>query len=72
MICGVNVSQSPTDHYEIPALMDVILNNILVEKPDIISVDTIYGTIINLIYLKNKDITPLIPTRKHGKSLFII
>ena len=58
MICGVNVSLSPTDHYEIPALMDVVLNNIPVEKPDMISADTIYRTIINLTYLKEKGITP--------------
>ena len=68
MICGVNVSLSPTDHYEIPALMDVVLNNIPVEKPDMISADTIYRTIINLTYLKEKRITPLIPTRKQGKE----
>ena len=47
--------------------MDVVLNNIPVEKPDMISADTIYRTIINLTYLKEKGITPLIPTRKQGK-----
>ena len=48
--------------------MDVVLNNIPVEKPDMISADTIYRTIINLTYLKEKGITPLIPTRKQGKE----
>ena len=25
LICGINLSQSPTDHYEIPSLMDKVL-----------------------------------------------
>lgn len=68
LICGINISQSPTDHYEIPSLMDKILNNIPVQKPEVISADTIYRTIINLTYLEEKGITPLIPTRKQGKA----
>ena len=68
LICGINVSQSPTDHYEIPALMDKVLNNITVSKPSVISADTIYRTIVNLTYLENKEITPLIPTRKQSKQ----
>ena len=67
LICGINVSQSPTDHYEIPSLMDKVLYNIPADKPRVISADTIYRTIINLTYLEEKGITPLIPTRKQGK-----
>ena len=68
LICGINISQSPTDHYEIPSLMDKVLKNIPIEKPKIISADTIYRTIINLTYLHETGITPLIPTRKQGKA----
>ena len=68
LICGINVSQSPTDHYEIPSLMDKVLYNIPADKPRVISADTIYRTIINLTYLEKKGITPLIPTRKQGKE----
>ena len=64
LICGINISQSPTDHYEIPSLMDKVLKNIPIEKPKIISADTIYRTIINLTYLYETGITPLIPTQK--------
>ena len=63
----VNVSQSPTDHYEIPALMDKIFNNIPIEKPNKISADTIYKSIVNLTYLKEKVITPLILTKNRKR-----
>ena len=68
LICGVNVSQSPTDHYEIPGIMDVIIENLEYHKPIKISADTIYRTIENLTYLSEKEIEFLIPTRKQGKE----
>lgn len=68
LICGVHVSQSPTDHYEIPGIMDVIIENLEYNKPIRISADTIYRTIENLTYLSEKDIDFLIPTRKQGKE----
>lgn len=68
LICGINVSQSPTDHYEIPALMEKVLKNLNGIKPEIVSADTIYRTIINLTYLKEEEITILTPTRKQGKE----
>ena len=40
IICGVNIVQNPTDHYQIPALMNQILVNLQI-KPQI-SADTIY------------------------------
>ena len=67
LICGINISQSPTDHYEIPALMEVILKNLNGIQPNMVSADTIYRTIINLTYLDEKEITILTPTRKQGK-----
>ena len=68
LICGINVSQSPTDHYEIPALMEKVLKNLNGIKPEIVSADTIYRTIINLTYLKEEEITILTPTRKQEKE----
>ena len=68
LICGVNVTQSPTDHYQIPDLMEISLDNLCGVIPDEISADTIYRTIYNLTYLEDKDITGLIPTRKQGKE----
>lgn len=41
LICGVNIVQSPTVHYQFSALMNQILVN-LNTKPTKISVDTIY------------------------------
>ena len=61
LICGVNVVQNPTDHYQIPALMNQILTNLNC-KPHMISADTIYLTLANLIYLDELGISALIPT----------
>ena len=47
--------------------MDKVLKNIPIEKPKIISADTIYRTIINLTYLHETGITPLIPTQKQKR-----
>ena len=62
LICGVNAVQNPTDHYQIPALMNQILVNLQI-KPQI-SVDTIYSTLANLEYLEELGITALIPTKR--------
>lgn len=51
LICGVNAVQNPTDHYQIPALMNQVLVNLQI-KPQKISADTIYSTLANLTYLK--------------------
>ena len=68
LICGVNVVQNPTDHYQIPALMDQILQNLLNIKPSKLSADTIYLTIANLTYLNNLGITALIPTSQQNRK----
>lgn len=68
LICGINVSQIPTDHYEIPDLMEKVLKNLNGIKPELVSADTIYRTIINLTYLDKKEIMILTPTRKQGKE----
>lgn len=67
LICGVNAVQNPTDHYQIPALMNQILVN-LQTKPQKISADTIYSTLVNLIYLDSIGITALIPTKQQNRE----
>ena len=67
LICGVNVVQNPTDHYQIPALMNQILVN-LNTKPKKISADTIYSTIANIEYLDNLGISALIPTSQQNRK----
>ena len=67
LICGVNAVQNPTDHYQIPALMNQILTN-LNSKPNKISADTIYLTLANLNYLENLGISALIPTSQQNRK----
>ena len=67
LICGVNVVQSPTDHYQIPALMDQVIDNLNL-KPLKVSADTIYSTIANLRYLNDMGITALIPTSQQNRK----
>ena len=67
LICGVNAVQNPTDHYQIPALMNQILTN-LNTKPNKISADTIYLTLANLNYLENLGISALIPTSQQNRK----
>ncbi len=67
LICGVNAVQNPTDHYQIPALMNQILTN-LNSKPSKISADTIYLTLANLNYLDNLGISALIPTSQQNRE----
>ena len=67
LICGVNVVQNPTDHYQIPALMNQILVN-LNTKPKKISADTIYLTLANIEYLDNLGISALIPTSQQNRK----
>ena len=67
LICGVNAVQNPTDHYQIPALMNQIITN-LNSKPSKISADTIYLTLANLNYLDNLGISALIPTSQQNRK----
>ena len=63
----VNAVQNPTDHYQIPALMNQILVNLQI-KPQKISADTIYSTLANLQYLEELGITALIPTKQQNRE----
>lgn len=67
LICGVNAVQNPTDHYQIPALMNQILVNLKLQ-PTKISADTIYSTLANLQYLEELGITALIPTKQQNRE----
>ena len=67
LICGVNAVQNPTDHYQIPSLMNQILVNLQI-KPQKISADTIYSTLANLQYLEELGITALIPTKQQNRE----
>lgn len=67
LICGINVVQFPTDHYQIPALLDQTIQNLQI-KPSIVSADTIYATISNFFYLKLQGISARIPTREQNKK----
>lgn len=67
LICGVNVVQNPTDHYQIPEILKQIITNLGL-KPEKVSADTVYSTIANLQYLDELDITALIPTRQQNRK----
>ena len=67
MICAINVTQSPTDHYQLPDIADKAINNIG-KSPKFISADTIYLNQISLSYFANNGIDGLIPTRKQSKE----
>ena len=67
LICAINVTQNPTDHYELPEIAEKTINNINT-KPKYISADTIYLNQISLSYLADEKIEGLIPTRKQSKE----
>ena len=67
LICAINVTQNPTNHYELPAIAERAIQNIQT-TPKYISTDTIYLNQISLSYLADKKIEGLIPTRKQTKE----
>ena len=67
MICALHVTQSPTDHYQLPEVADKAINN-MGKVPTHMSADTIYLNRISLSYFVNKGIDGLIPTRKQSKE----
>lgn len=67
LICAVNVTQNPTDHYQLPKISNKAIENIKT-KPKNISADTSYLNQISLTYLANNEINGLIPTRKQSKE----
>ena len=67
LICAINVTQNPTDHYELPNIAEKAIRNIQT-KPKYISADTIYLNEISLSYLADEEIDGLIPNRKQSKE----
>lgn len=67
LICGINVTQSPTDHYQLPAIADKAIKNIG-KTPKHMSADTIYLNPTSLTYFKDNNIDGEIPTRKQSKQ----
>ena len=67
LICAINITQNPTDHYELPKIAEKAIRNIKT-KPKYISADTIYLNQISLSYLAYEKIEGLIPTRKQTKE----
>ena len=67
LICTLNITQNPTDHYQLPEVADKAINNIWkVQKH--MSADTIYLNQIILTYFVNKGIDGLMPIRKQSKE----
>lgn len=67
MICALNVVQAPTDHYQLPEIVEKAIDNTEI-LPRFVSADTIYLNEISLSYLVDKKIEGLIPTRKQSKE----
>ena len=68
LICAINVVQYPTDHYQIPALLNQTIENLQL-TPEIIIADNIYGTLGNLFYLKEHNISARIPTPRQSREI---
>ena len=67
LICSVKVSQNPTDHYELPEIVEKAITNIG-DEPDYISADTGYHNEVSFEYLKQRNIEALIPDRKQTRE----
>ena len=61
LICALNVTQNPTDHYELPAVADKAINN-MGKVPKYMGADTIYLNQISLSYFIDNGIDGLMPT----------
>jgi len=67
LICAVKVSQNPTDHYELPEIVENAIIN-MKEFPDYVSADTGYHNEVSFEYLKQNNIEGLIPDRKQTRE----
>lgn len=67
MICAINVVQSPTDHYQLPKIVDKAINNTNI-IPRFVMADTIYLNEESLSYLADNQINGVIPDRKQSKE----
>lgn len=67
MIVSIDVTQDPTDHYQLEKQLDNIENN-LKQKPENIGADNGYRTRESMIALQNKKINGYLPTRKQTRK----
>lgn len=67
LICAVNITQNPTDHDELPEIVEKTIENIK-QDPKMISADTGYHNSTSIEYLHKKGITPIIPDRKQTRK----
>ncbi len=67
LICAITISQSPTDHYELPSIVSKAIKNIG-KKPEYVSADTIHLQNPNVSFLIEQKINGLIPDRKQSKK----
>lgn len=67
LICAVNITQNPTDHDELPEIVEKTIENIK-QDPNMISADTGYHNATSIEYLHKKGITPIIPDRKQTRK----
>ena len=67
LICAVKVSKSPTDHYELPQIVEQAIDT-LESEPEIISADTGYHTQVTFDFLRNKKFKGLIPDRQQTRE----
>ena len=63
LICAVNITQNPTDHDELPEIVEKTIENTKTQ-PKIVSADTGYHNTTSIEYLHNKGIKGAIPDRK--------
>lgn len=67
LICAINVVQNPTDHHQLPEIVDKAIINTQ-SKPKHISSDTIYLNQLSLAYLTDNKLDGSMPTRKQSKE----
>lgn len=67
LIYSVKVSQNPTDHYELPEIVESAILNTK-KEPEYVSADTGYHTETSFEYLAEKNIKALIPDRQQTRK----
>ncbi len=65
-ICAIKVSQNPTDHYELPEIVEQSIENTKT-KPAIISADTAYHNTLSFKYLEENKIKGAIVDRQQTR-----
>lgn len=63
LICAINITQNPTDHDELPEIVEKTIENTK-KEPKVVSADTGYHNPTSIEYLHEKNIQGAIPDRK--------